>query len=31
MRNRSFVKVVTWVVVIAMVLGLAATAVSLFR
>ena len=31
MRNRRFVQIVTWVVVIAMVLGLAATAVSLFQ
>lgn len=31
MRNRRFVQVVTWVVVIAMILGLAATAVSLFQ
>jgi hypothetical protein len=30
MRNRRFVQVVTWVVVIAMILGLAATAVSIF-
>jgi hypothetical protein len=30
MRNRRLVQVIAWVVVVAMILGLAATAVSIF-